>query len=366
MRILTLENVSKSFGLKRVIDGVDLSIDKGKTLCLLGPSGCGKTTLLRIVAGLEKPDSGRILFEGSDITTLEPHRRRFGMMFQDYALFPHMDVLGNVAFGLRMLDLAKDEVKRRAMEALKLVNMEGLARRNVVDLSGGERQRVALARTLAIRPRLVLLDEPLGSLDRVMRERLVTEIRDILKGIGATCIFVTHDQAEAYAVSDMTAVMLDGRIVQVDPPRLLCRNPRTPAVARFLGLANLVEGIPETDGTIRTPVGTFSSHPRPPFPRRPLTVLIHPDAALWVRKASASDPGTPGPRVKGVVRSVVYRGRRLTVEILAAGGVTLSFEVPDGSWDMEVGTEAVFALDPLLVTVLEEQDEKGTQGQPRS
>ena len=220
---------------------VDLSVRDGEFLTLLGPSGCGKTTTLRIVAGLERPDSGRVLFGGRDVTGLRPYERNIGIVFQDYALFPHMTVFKNVAFGLEMKKLPREEVERKVKWALELVGLSGLENRYPEQLSGGQQQRVALARALVIEPEVLLLDEPLSNLDAKIRERLRSEIRRIQRELGITAIYVTHDQEEAMAVSDRIAVMNVGRIEQVGEPLELYYRPRTEFVARFLGTSNIIE-----------------------------------------------------------------------------------------------------------------------------
>ncbi|WP_457742068.1 ABC transporter ATP-binding protein [Thermococcus sp.] len=220
---------------------VDLSVKDGEFLTLLGPSGCGKTTTLRIVAGLEKPDSGRVLFSGRDVTEMKPYERNIGIVFQDYALFPHMTVFKNVAFGLEMRGLPKEEIRRKVEWALELVRLKGFENRYPEQLSGGQQQRVALARALVIEPEVLLLDEPLSNLDAKIRERLRSEIRRIQKELGITTIYVTHDQEEAMAISDRIAVMNVGRIEGVGEPLELYYKPRTEFVARFLGTSNIVE-----------------------------------------------------------------------------------------------------------------------------
>ena len=230
------ENVGERHSNLWVLHNVTLSLESRHILCLLGPSGCGKTTLLRIIAGLERPDRGKVLFDGTDMARIPPHRRRFGMMFQEFALFPHKNVFENVAFGLRMQKLPREEISRRTGEMLALVGLDGFGRRGVHTLSGGERQRVALARSLAPSPRLLMLDEPLGSLDRPLRERLLPELRQILKEIGITAIFVTHDHAEAFAMADVIAVFDKGRIEQMDTPENLRKSPANRTVADFLGV----------------------------------------------------------------------------------------------------------------------------------
>ena len=220
---------------------VDLSARDGEFLTLLGPSGCGKTTTLRIIAGLERPDSGRVLFGGKDVTDLEPYERNIGIVFQDYALFPHMTVFKNVAFGLEMRKLPRAEIERKVRWALELVGLEGFENRYPEQLSGGQQQRVALARALVVEPEVLLLDEPLSNLDAKIRERLRSEIRRIQRELGITTIYVTHDQEEAMAVSDRIAVMNIGRVEQIGEPLELYYHPKTDFVARFLGISNILE-----------------------------------------------------------------------------------------------------------------------------
>ncbi len=220
---------------------VDLSVKDGEFLTLLGPSGCGKTTTLRIIAGLERPDSGEVLFSGRDVTGLRPYERNIGIVFQDYALFPHMTVFKNIAFGLEMRKLQRAEIERKVRWALELVGLSGLENRYPEQLSGGQQQRVALARALVVEPDVLLLDEPLSNLDAKIRERLRSEIRRIQHELGITTIYVTHDQEEAMAISDRIAVMNVGRIEQVGEPLELYYRPRTEFVARFLGMSNILE-----------------------------------------------------------------------------------------------------------------------------
>jgi ABC-type sugar transport system ATPase subunit len=225
MSFLEIRQLSKSYPDGWSLAEVSFVVEEGEVLCLLGPSGCGKTTLLRLIAGLETPDDGQILLAGRDVTFIPPHRRSFGLMFQEYALFPHRDVFGNVAFGLRMAGWGRGRVWQRAREVLELVDLGGFEHRDVNQLSGGERQRVALARSLAPRPRLLMLDEPLGALDRTLRERLLEELPAILKRVGVTTITVTHDQEEAFAIADRVVVMRAGRVVQQGTPEEVYRHP---------------------------------------------------------------------------------------------------------------------------------------------
>ncbi|HUP17171.1 MAG TPA: ABC transporter ATP-binding protein [Acidimicrobiia bacterium] len=234
--MLVVDDVTVRFGEKAALDGASLQVGAGEVVALLGPSGSGKSTLLRAIAGLETIESGRVLFDGQDLAGVPVHERGFGLMFQSYALFPHLSVADNVAFGLRMKNVADDDVRARVAEVLGWVGLEQFALRRVDRLSGGEQQRVALARTLAPRPRLVMLDEPVGALDRMLRERLVEDIGGLLDREGAAAIYVTHDHEEAKSISDRVAIMRDGKVVQSGPYQCLATAPATPWVAEFLGV----------------------------------------------------------------------------------------------------------------------------------
>jgi ABC-type Fe3+/spermidine/putrescine transport system ATPase subunit len=234
--MLEVENVTVRHGEVAALDGASLEVGEGEVVALLGPSGSGKSSLLRAIAGLETIESGRILFHGKDLEGVPVHERGFGLMFQSYALFPHMTVADNVAFGLRMKNATDHEANERVQEVLGWVGLERLAARRVDRLSGGEQQRVALARTLAPRPPLVMLDEPVGALDRMLRERLVEDIGRLLEREGAAAIYVTHDHGEARVISDRVAVMRAGRVVQSGPYSTLAAAPATPWVAEFLGI----------------------------------------------------------------------------------------------------------------------------------
>jgi thiamine transport system ATP-binding protein len=244
MSLLTLSDVTVRFGARGAVhtalDAVGLEIAEREIVCVLGPSGSGKSTLLRVVAGLQVPDAGRVLLDGADQERVAVHRRGVGLMFQDHQLFPQRDVAGNVAFGLRMRGASRDEQSRRVEEMLRLVGLPGAGRRSVAALSGGEQQRVALARALAPRPRLLMLDEPLGQLDRSLRERLVVELRGLFGWLGTTVLAVTHDQGEAFALADRVVVMRDGRIAQTGTPLEVWQRPASAFVARFLGFDNVV------------------------------------------------------------------------------------------------------------------------------
>jgi putative spermidine/putrescine transport system ATP-binding protein len=245
---LVLDGLTRSFGGARVVDGIDLSVARGSFVALLGPSGCGKTTTLRMVAGLERPEAGRVLVDGQDVTALPPYRRRMGVVFQSYALFPHMTAAGNVAFGLEMRGVGRAERTRRATAALAMVGLPAHGQARPRTLSGGQQQRVALARALAIEPDVLLLDEPLSALDAKLREELRGEMRAIQRRVGATALFVTHDQAEALAMADLVAVMDGGRISQLGPPEAVFERPANAFVAGFVGRSARFSGVIEGDG----------------------------------------------------------------------------------------------------------------------
>ncbi len=240
--MLEIQNLFKSYDAKPLLSDISLTVAEGETICLLGASGSGKSTLLRMIAGLESPESGLIAFDGLDLASTPPHLRDFGLVFQDYALFPHLNVNDNVAFGLRMRRMGQAEIEKRVASLLNLVNLEKFGGRKIADLSGGEGQRVALARVLAIQPRLLMFDEPLGALDRTLRESLLNELRTILRQTKIPAIYVTHDQEEAFAIADRILILHDGAIIRAGAPSDVWANPRSAYVAEFLGSGNVMEG----------------------------------------------------------------------------------------------------------------------------
>ena len=239
---IEFRNVARQFGAVRAVDNVSLSIAPGEFFALLGPSGSGKTTCLRLIAGFEQPTSGHVLLDGADVTQVPPYERNVNTVFQDYALFPHMSVAENVAYGLRVRGVAPEERRQRAQEMLALVQLEGLGERSPAQLSGGQKQRVALARALINHPAVLLLDEPLGALDLKLREAMQIELKNLQRRLEITFVYVTHDQGEALSMADRVAVFDRGRIEQLDTPRGLYMRPRTRFVARFVGGANVIEG----------------------------------------------------------------------------------------------------------------------------
>ena len=331
--ILDVRDIVKSYDGAPALRGVSLSAAAGTIVCLLGPSGCGKSTLLRVIAGLERPDRGRVWFDGRPIDSVPTHRRGFGLMFQDYALFPHRDVAANVAFGLRMQNLPRPQIDAQVATMLELVGLSGYERRRVYELSGGERQRVALARSLAPGPRLLMLDEPLGALDRALRERLLDDLRAILTRIGVTSIYVTHDQAEAFAIADWLVLLDAGRIAQQGQPEQVYRHPNSIFVARFMGHTNLVGGrvvdLHEQNVIVETNLGRLAS--AEPSPNAVLDdevlLAIRPEAAL---PAQIGAPESLN-RVEGIVVERSFRGSRTRLTMRHASGLALEFELDDAN-----------------------------------
>ncbi|MDX1689776.1 MAG: ABC transporter ATP-binding protein [Acidimicrobiia bacterium] len=332
--MLVVHDVTVRFPEGAALADIGLEVPGGETLAVLGPSGSGKTTLLRVVAGLQRPDAGAVRWEGADITTTPAHRRGFGIVFQDFALFPHLDVGGNVAFGLRMAGAGASERADRVRDALRRVDLAGFEDRPVSSLSGGQAQRVALARALIVEPRMLLLDEPFGSLDRELRQRLALDLRDLLDRLGITALHVTHDQEEAFAVADRVAVLVGGRILRSDRPHRLWRDPADETVARFLGLDTIVDGLVR-DGVAETPLGRI---PVPGTPEGPTRLVVRPEAIV---------PRPDGP-LTATVRAARFRGVDTVVD-LDIDGLTVEAvmtEAPDR------GDRITVAIDPDGVSVL--------------
>jgi ABC-type Fe3+/spermidine/putrescine transport system ATPase subunit len=320
---LEIIDIVKTYGKLRAVDDVSLGVGKGEIVAIVGPSGCGKSTVLNLTAGLEQPDSGDIRWEGVSVVNMQPHLRDFGLMFQDYALFPHLSVFENVAFGLRIDKLERAAIERRVKEMLDLANLEGYEQRDVSTLSGGEAQRVALARSLAPAPRLLMLDEPLGALDRALREELMVELRHILKEIHQTAIYVTHDQEEAFGLADRVVVMNRGRVEQAGPPQEIYRRPASLFVARFIGLENFIPAQIEAGGrTAVTPLGRLSVPAAQPGEAvlllRPEKVSLH-----------AAPPGEHPEMVtlRGQLAETIFRGAACRVRV-RVGEMQFLFELP--------------------------------------
>ncbi|MBR0874364.1 ABC transporter ATP-binding protein [Bradyrhizobium tropiciagri] len=331
MPLLRIEGVAKSFGNFRAVDKVSLDIRAGEFFALLGPSGCGKTTLLRMLAGFETPDEGRILLGGNDIAQVLPHERPVNMMFQNYALFPHLSVRDNIAFGLRRAGMPRAEIATRVAEMVALVKLEGMEKRKPDQLSGGQRQRVALARSLARRPQVLLLDEPLAALDKKLRESTQGELMELQRRLGMTFIIVTHDQEEAMTMAGRIGVMDAGRLVQVATPRNLYEAPATRWIAGFVGDVNMFDGQVIASGQGRLTVSTSEagsltvSEMWPPVTKNVVSVAIRPEKVRLSRRAPALDEGGAQTinRLDGVVADVNYLGGVTTYKVRLESGATL-------------------------------------------
>ena len=325
---ISLVGVAKEYTSRRgdsvrAVDGIDLTIGQGEFFSMLGPSGCGKTTTLRMIGGFEEPTEGRVLLYGDDVTNTPPNRRDVNMVFQSYALFPHMDIFANVAFGLRRSRVPKNEIAQRVEEALELVELGGMGKRRPSQLSGGQQQRVALARALVNNPRALLLDEPLGALDLKLRQAMQIELKRIQREVGITFVYVTHDQGEALTMSDRVAVMNGGRIEQVGPPKEIYERPATRFTAGFIGTSNIIEGLVEridgsfavlaTDGQGRVLVPVDS-----PAVGQHIELTVRPEK-ITLRREPAAD----GCALPGTVTEVVYLGTSTNFTVTTAGGTEM-------------------------------------------
>jgi ABC-type Fe3+/spermidine/putrescine transport system ATPase subunit len=368
--MLEIRDIYKNYEGRPLLKGISFRVEEGETVCLLGPSGSGKSTLLRIIAGLEQAERGAVLWDGQDLTEVPVHRRRFGLMFQDYALFPHRSVFDNVAFGLRVQQVARAEVRNRVEAALEQVHMSAFANRRVTDLSGGEQQRVALARALTPRPRLLMLDEPLGALDRALREQLTGELRELLHAGDVPAIYVTHDQEEAFSIADRLLLLRDGQIVQSGTPAEMYACPANGWVAAFLGLTNLLAGeiISTRPLRVKTEVGVFQPAVSEVSQREPRTgdaviVLLRPGGVEATSgRVSATFAGaaaTPGGEkttppggaeaqntISGIVEDVVFREQGYRVRLRTEGDGAFQFIL-----DQFLLDDAVAVNEPLTLTL---------------
>ena len=326
--IIYLANVTKRFGSVPAVADVSLDLAEGEFFCLLGPSGCGKSTLMRLLAGFESVDEGVLELDGADLTGMPPHRRPLNMMFQSYALFPHMSVAANVAYGLRRAGLSRAEQDDRLAEMIRLGRLQGLEGRSPAQLSGGQRQRVALVRALARRPRVLLLDEPLGALDRSLREETQAELKELQARLGTTFVMVTHDQDEAMGLADRIGLMRAGRLVQVGTPREIYEEPADRFVAGFLGAANLLEGTVESCAggfaRLRLPDGTLLEGVSPAAePGEGAALMIRPE------RLALAALGIEGPnRLTGRVTAASYLGDQVALRLSLGGGEEVRAAVP--------------------------------------
>lgn len=297
---IDLKNISKEYGENRVLDNINLYIRKNEFLTLLGPSGCGKTTTLRIIGGFEQPTEGKVIFEGKDITNIPPYERQINTVFQKYALFPHMNVFENIAFGLKIKKVSKKEIKARVQEMLRLVNLKGFENRTIDSLSGGQQQRVAIARALVNEPKVLLLDEPLGALDLKLRKEMQIELKNMQKRVGITFIYVTHDQEEALTMSDTVVVMDKGIIQQIGTPVDIYNEPKNAFVAKFIGESNIVDGIMYEDFVVEFAGRAFECVDKGFDKNEKVDVVIRPEDL----EITTTDEGM----ITGIVTSVTFKG----------------------------------------------------------
>lgn len=298
--IVDLKDISKEYDDVKVLEDINLYIKENEFLTLLGPSGCGKTTTLRIIGGFEKPSTGRVIFESKDITNVPPYERQINTVFQRYALFPHLDVFDNIAFGLKIKKMSKDEIKTRVKDMLRLVNLQGFENRSIDSLSGGQQQRIAIARALVNEPKVLLLDEPLGALDLKLRKDMQIELKNMQKRVGITFIYVTHDQEEALTMSDTIVVMDKGRIQQIGTPVDIYNEPKNAFVARFIGESNIVDGIMHSDFIVEFSSRVFECVDKGFEKEEAVDVVIRPEDMEIVQVNDGI--------LRGVVTSVTFKG----------------------------------------------------------
>jgi len=305
--IIELKGISKTYDDNCVLDNLNLSIKENEFLTLLGPSGCGKTTTLKIIAGFEESDKGNILFNGEDISQLPPYKRQLNTVFQKYALFPHMNVFDNVAFGLKIKKEAKSKIETKVKEMLKLVSLEGFEKRNINSLSGGQQQRVAIARALINEPKVLLLDEPLGALDLKLRKEMQIELKRIQQRLGITFIFVTHDQEEALTMSDTIVVMNKGKIQQMGSPEDIYNEPSNTFVAKFIGESNIREGIMLEDYKVKFCDRVFDCVDKGFNKNEAIDIVIRPEDIKIVNEEDGM--------LKGIVTSIIFKGVHYEIEV---------------------------------------------------
>ena len=360
---IRLSGLTKRFADVTAVDHVDLEVAPGEFFSLLGPSGCGKTTTLRMIAGFEQPTEGQIILDGADVAYTPPHKRNVNTVFQNYALFPHLDVFDNVAFGLRRAKRPKSEVKERALQALELVQLGGFEGRKPSQLSGGQQQRVALARALVLNPSVLLLDEPLGALDAKLRKTLQIELKTLQREVGITFIYVTHDQEEALTMSDRLAVMNGGQVEQIGAPQDVYEDPETLFVADFLGVSNLMDATAfgAHDGRCRVRADTFelAAGSGAVDVTGPAKIVIRPERVELEPREEASGPN----RLPGMVERLVYVGSAVQVIVRVATGEALQVLVPNTGRTLpyEQGTpvQVHLPVEALRVLAADEAREPG-------
>ena len=349
-KLIELKGVSKSFDGETVLDGISLDIHKKEFVTLLGPSGCGKTTTLRIIAGFEQPDSGDVIFGGKRINDIPPFKRHVNTVFQRYALFPHLNVYENVAFGLRLSKMSEEEISGRVKEMLGLVNLSGFEKRSVSTLSGGQQQRVAIARALINKPEVLLLDEPLGALDLKLRKDMQVELRNMQKQTGITFIYVTHDQEEALSMSDTVVVMANGRIQQIGTPEKIYNEPENAFVADFIGESNIVNGTMIRDFEVSFAGQTFKCEDSGFAPNEPVDVVVRPEDIDIVPVENSM--------LTGKVASVTFKGDYYEIIV----------DIDNFKWMIEttdkvgVGDKIGISIDPYEIQVMKKSEFSGMFG----
>ncbi len=348
--IIDLKNISVSFDGEQVLKDLNLSIEDKKFLTLLGPSGCGKTTTLRCIAGFLKPDSGCVIFEGKDITDVPAHKRQVNTIFQRYALFGHLNVFENVAFGLRIRKVADSEIKRRVSEMLELVNLKGFEQRNVNNLSGGQQQRVAIARALIVNPRVLLLDEPLGALDLKLRKDMQVELKHIQEELGITFIYVTHDQEEALSMSDRIVVMDNGVIQQIGSPIDIYNEPENAFVADFIGESNIVDGVMRADYSVDFSGQNFKCVDKGFAPNENVDVVVRPEDVGIVDY----DKGM----LSGVVTNVTFKGVHFEIIVDIGGFKWMIQSTEYAAVDQKIG----LYIDPENIHIMKKSEYSGMYG----
>ena len=354
-KLIELKSITKSFDGEAVLRSIDLDIHDSEFVTLLGPSGCGKTTTLRIIGGFESPDTGDVFFGGERINDIPPHKRHVNTVFQRYALFPHLNVFENIAFGLRVKKPdcpkpSKQEIVDRVTEMLTLVNLKGFERRNISTLSGGQQQRVAIARALINKPKVLLLDEPLGALDLKLRKDMQRELKSIQKRTGITFIYVTHDQEEALTMSDVVVVMADGKIQQIGTPVDIYNEPENAFVADFIGESNIIDGIMEKDYTVRFSGHTFNCLDAGFDPREPVDVVIRPEDVDIVPLDRAM--------LTGKVTSITFKGDYYEI-ITDVYGFKWMIETSDA---VEDGATVGLHIEPDAIHVMKKSEYSGRYG----
>lgn len=351
-RLINLENISKSYGNQLVLDDMNLYIRENEFLTLLGPSGCGKTTTLRIIGGFETPDKGRVIFDGADITNIPPHKRQLNTVFQKYALFTHMNIAENIAFGLKIKGKSKAYIDDKIKYALKLVNLDGYEKRMPDSLSGGQQQRIAIARAIVNEPKVLLLDEPLGALDLKLRQDMQYELIRLKNELGITFIYVTHDQEEALTMSDTIVVMNQGYIQQIGTPEMIYNEPENAFVADFIGDSNIIASTMIQDELVEILGARFACVDKGFGNNKPVDVVIRPEDVELVRPGEGT--------INGVVSHLIFKGVHYEMEVMANG-----FEWLVHSTSLfPVGTEVGIKVDPFNIQIMNKPESEDEEAAP--